>query len=428
MPNEIRLYADRCGDDSCAPFFEREALLEGAFLAVRAARAAQAFADREHPGAFAVFPVAVYGPYRANSGCGAAGQWPIDVSVEPGSFFGLGKTRIDWSADLPQGRVTGYFTVTVADDPPATAGETGCVLTTPDGAEFDVATPFPPIVLRPIDASRVRHGARQLVDLGQQARTAILTLSGGLIRRVVWRLRGGFTNQVDADDAHQLAALELLRLIERYASPDRPRVSWGRYVALYTNRAVVRALEQERRFGRPEQAMRRLMEERPDLAGASLAELRAELEQMTAEAAHWSDQRIALAVSGPIKNISLDEVGYESRAAGFSPDSAGELPVDMLVGAIGSDDRLLHVARPYLVSQALVPDDGNSVRSDRTVRRSRQALVAGVSAALGIKASSARELAQAFAEAGESYERPEDRRRMEARARRAIVAVMERGS
>jgi hypothetical protein len=239
----------------------------------------------------------------------------------------------------------------------------------------------------------------------------------------------GFTNLVDADDAYQLAVIELMRLIDRFASPNRPRVSWGRYVMLYTNRAVVRPLEQERHIGRPERALGRLLEQRPDLAGASISKLRAELEKMTPEAKRWSDARIAQAIAGPSRTVSLDQEGYDRAEdkAGADLEDDGELSGDVLVGTILDDPRSLRAARPYLVSRSIISSDHEEQSSPRTVRRSRQALIRAVADRLGIKAETSREFVECFARDGESYDVPSDRQRMSERARMAIKSILEHG-
>ena len=428
MADAPRLYSDRCADERCLPMFEREYRLERAFLSIRAAKTVGT-EERYAQGAFGSFPVAVFGSFRPNSGCGAAGQWPIETSHEPGTFFGHGTTRVGWSLDLPEGRLAGFFTVTVDEDAAPGCGDAACMLTTPDGQAIDVATPLPPVVLAPLSPTGIRLAIRRINDEADRAKTEIVRLTDGLLKKVVGRLRGSFTSQLDADDAHQLASIELMRLIEKFASTERPHVSWARYVALYTNRAVVRALEQERGIGRPELAMRRLMEERPDLAGASVDELRVELEKRTSEAMEWSDHRIALAASGPTRSVSLDEIGYDSGRYWPAAEAGVDLPPELLVEAFSDNERFLRAARPYLASEAILPGGDGPQPSDRTIRRSRRAVIAEAGRVLGVpNATTARELVEAHALEGESYERIEDRLRMEDRARKALLAVMEKSS
>ena len=319
-PEEPRLYTDRCADERCEPFFGREILLERAFLAMRAGRNARQLVENKTAGAFGVFPVVLFGQFQYHSGCGAAGQHQIELSVEPGTLFPEGKSRVDWALDAAEGRVSGHFTVSVADGPPA-LGEAACELTAPDGTTTDLPTPLSSLALAPLKGARLAASAHALVVEGERARTDVLRLSERLLQRVVGRLANRFTSQVDVDDAHQLAAIELLRLAESFASSKRPRVSWPRYVVLNTNRAVARALEQDGHFGRPERALDRLLEKRPDLIGAQPEVLRVELEKTTGEVAHWSDRRIAQAAVGPARPVSLDELGYDSSPLVHSRDA-----------------------------------------------------------------------------------------------------------
>ena len=275
VPGSLRLYSDRCADERSEPFFAREFLLEKAFLARRAGHASKSPRPTGSAGAFAVFPVVLFGEFENHSGCGAAGQRALQVSAEPGSFFAVGKHRVDWSLDLSQGQLRGHFTVTVSDKS-AGQGDASCELVAPDGTTTQYSPPLPPLVLPPLSPGRVNEAAGRLEVEAERARTDILRFSERLLRQVVTRLARQFTSQVDADDAHQLAAIECLRLAERFASPERPAVSWSRYVVLNANRAVARALERDGHFRRPERAVERLLEEHPELVGAPVEVVRAE--------------------------------------------------------------------------------------------------------------------------------------------------------
>ena len=326
--------------------------------------------------------------------------------------------------------MTGYFTVTVSRAKRVPSlGEAMCVVTSEDGQQYHIKTPLPSIVLPALGRVQLKPASKNSEKRDRVARDEILHLTDGLLHRVVSHVHMGFTNLVDADDAYQLAVIELMRLIDRFASPDRPRVSWSRYVSLYTNRAVVRALEQERRIGRPERAMGRLLEERPDLVGAPVSQLRIELEKMTSEARRWSDARIAQAINGPARTVSLDQEGYDRAEdkTGTDTEGSGELSGDTLVGTILDDEKSLRAVRPYLASRSIISPGHEAQPSPRTVRRSRQALIKAVGERLGIKAETTRELIESFAHNGESYDIAADRQRMTDRARAVIMSMMERG-
>ena len=426
VPGSLRLYSDRCADERSEPFFAREFLLEKAFLARRAGHASKSPRPTGSAGAFAVFPVVLFGEFENHSGCGAAGQRALQVSAEPGSFFAVGKHRVDWSLDLSQGQLRGHFTVTVSDKS-AGQGDASCELVAPDGTTTQYSPPLPPLVLPALSPGRVNEAAGRLEVEAERARTDILRFSERLLRQVVTRLARQFTSQVDADDAHQLAAIECLRLAERFASPERPAVSWSRYVVLNANRAVARALERDGHFRRPERAVERLLEEHPELVGAPVEVVRAELAKFSSEAASWSDGRIAEALAGPPRQISLDHLGYDSSSFAFVRDTTSDVPVDLLLGSL-VDEKTARVARPFLASEALLDDAEAKGRSTKTVQRSRRALVSGIAAAIGVKAETPRGLIEAFAEAGEDFENPADRVRMEERARAAVMRVMEGSS
>lgn len=414
--NEECLRVDRYVDAGAAPYFDRERRLENAFLAIRVARNARAGLTSSQAGAIAQFPGVLYGPFRKNSGCGAAGQWAIKLSHEPGSVFPVGVTSVRWGVDLGDRKVLGEFAVVVLgpDSPDPEVPEAFALVD-----KVRVESPLPSIVLR---ASGVRSLEREVVRLeaaAHEAKGEVISLSRPLLEQIVNRLRPSFDAIVGRDDAFQAASIEALRLAEqKFAGPTRPAAAWGRVLGMNANRAVVRLLEMEHGQGRPEQAVKQLFGERPELASADFASVRRELEARHNEAKSWSDDRILRAVRGPQGSLAM--------LAGPTEEPAIDLPIDSLV------DGLFATAEDRDASRAFVDLEITGRAGDKDVpswsfRRSRRAFFVGIGRRLGVEATDQRSLIEAFAEPGESFDDPDDRDAMQRRARSALLAVMEQG-
>jgi hypothetical protein len=417
------LSADRLVDESGRPFFEREESLERAFLAVRSAAAARAELDQGHiaSGAPVVFPSIVYSVFEEGSGCGAAGQRPLTLDHEPGAVYPHGLTSVRWSTTVKNVRIEGTFTVAVGV--PLPADSTTCTMVGPGGRRTELASPLPSIKAEEISGTHLARELRRLVDADRDAKARILILSEGLLRSISRRFAAHLKGVMDEDDAKQIASIKALQLAARFAGPDRPKAAWGRVLGLGAHRAVTRKINEARGVGRPELAVGKLLSEQPEMAHATVDEVRTALVPLIAEAQLWSDERIAEAMAGPPTSVSLEEelVAPDPTAspeAGFSTEE--------LLRALLPDEAAMSAATPWLEAEGLIAHDGAEADS-KAVARSRRAVLTELGRRLRLdpsQATSVRKLVESFAMPDESYDRAEDRRLMEERARAAVLDVV----
>jgi len=405
----VTLRADEPADDSARPYFEREWAIETAFRDIWAARtAARSVRGGPQAGAVAVVPTVVFACYAPGSGCGAAGQWPLELSHPPGTLFHPGRTTVSWRARVGTAVAEGAFTVAVGTSATASWAKV-------DGRPVDA--PFGPVELAELDRAGLAQAARRLERAAEDARGRIMELTAGLLHKVVARFAAHFCAAFDADDAFQEAARETLRLAERFASEDRPAASWGRAVAMAANRNVAQALARSQGMGRPELAVQRLLAERPELARAPTKVLRAALEARVAEAARWSDRRIDAAAAGVprIEPLAADDV----RLAAEDPEPWVDGGVAEILGGV-----LPPAASAWLAAKGVL-DGSPAAAAGEDLGAGRRQVLALLSRRLGVAAGTARQLAEAFAVDGERYDDPAARRRMVRRAQDALGRLLD---
>lgn len=401
-------------DESGRPFFEREMALEGAFLALRAERSARPATSsaQRSDGTLVVFPTVVFGPYLNHSGCGAAGQWPVQLSAEPGTLFPGGVSDVHWQVTVGTHRIHGIFHIAVGGDsePPAAR----CWLEQ-RGEPAALPSPYQSIAVPLHHARMVQSEYRRLVEQANAGRASLVEHTDRLIRRIVSRFSGRFVASYDADDAYQDVVTAVVGpLAERFASARRPTAAWGRVVAMEANKLVSRALAHHLGIGRPEQAVRQLLAERPELASGPIPELRSALRSVSSEADTWSDRRIASAIVGPPVLVALG-----ARPEPTALDRSDIASPDELLEALMPDPTSRSAAAPWLASEGLTATTADT--PPWAVSRAKRAFISVLARRLGIQASSARQLAEAFAVSGESYDIPAQRALMVGRARNAII-------
>lgn len=401
-------------DESGRPFFEREQALEQAFLALRAERSARTTTSsaRQCDGTLVVFPTVVFGPYLNHSGCGAAGQWPVQLSAEPGSLFPRGVSDVHWQVNVGTYQISGVFHIAVDTDhePPAAR----CWLEQ-RGEPAPLPSPYRSIAVPLHHARIVQREYRRLTEQAAAGRASLVEHTDRLIRRIVGRFSGRFVAAYDADDAYQDVVTAVVGpLADRFASARRPAAAWGRVVAMEANKLVSRALAHHLGVGRPEQAVRQLLAERPDLANAAIPDVRSALRSVSSEADTWSDRRIASAVGGPPVLVALDACPEPTALDRSDIDS----PDELLETLMPDPTRRAQVA-PWVASEGLAAISADA--PPWAVSRAKRAFISELARRLGVQAISARQLAEAFAAPGESYDIPTQRALMVERARNAII-------
>ena len=358
-------------DESGRAFFDREVTLERAFLQMRVAAAAQSALEdfSGDPGAPVVFPVTLFGPFEKGSGCGPAGQRALLMSHEPGSIFPKGTTRVSWSTVIEGYVFEGHFTVAVGER--LRPNSEHCVVRHRNMTQ-EISSPFPSVGVKVLRGAAQRRALRELVAPVQDAQAAILRLSEGLLVRALQRFSSRLaSSNLDWDDLMQIASMKTLDMAVRYASADRPHAAWGRVVGLGVDKAVQRALNKDAGIGRPEEAVRKLFRDVPEMRDASVDDIRSALIPQIAEAATWSDARIAQAVGGAprIAPLPVDDILGNGQVR---IETAGSM-VDLLSDLIPNVADRRRVA-PFLIVEGLIDGDP-SVYSSSQVSRAKRDLM-----------------------------------------------------
>lgn len=411
-------------DESGRPLYERERALEAAFLAIRASRAAQAVLDKGVPerGAVALFPVVCFSTFEKSSGCGAAGQRALEIDHEPGEVFDVGVTRVAWAFSVGNVRFMGAFFISVGNEP---APQATCVAAL--GKErVEVPSPFSSVVLPVMDRRSLTLTLRRVAAGEGDGLAAVMKLSEGMVRAVMRRLAPRFQGVMDTDDARQEAYRAAISMARRFGSPNRQKASWGRVFMLGVTQAVERAANQLTGMGRPEIAMRRLIESNPGMATAPIDVVRAELEKRIAEASSWSDERIEQARNGPpilVADTYLTSSSTAIERADTITDGQGERSMGELLRTLLPDEESRRAALPYLVDEGWVPGNRGAL-DKRAVAKAKTVFFESVAKALAAESGTKRGIIEMFAQDGERYDRPEDRAAMTERARAAVGAIL----
>ena len=236
----------------------------------------------------------------------------------------------------------------------------------------EISSPFPSVGVKVLRGAAQRRALRELVAPVQDAQAAILRLSEGLLVRALQRFSSRLaSSNLDWDDLMQIASMKTLDMAVRYASADRPHAAWGRVVGLGVDKAVQRALNKDAGIGRPEEAVRKLFRDVPEMRDASVDDIRSALIPQIAEAATWSDARIAQAVGGAprIAPLPVDDILGNGQVR---IETAGSM-VDLLSDLIPNVADRRRVA-PFLIVEGLIDGDP-SVYSSSQVSRAKRDLM-----------------------------------------------------
>ena len=369
--NTPRISATDLVDESGRSFFSREVALEGAFLTLRAAAAAQSALESpsSEPGAPVVFPVTLFGPFERGSGCGPAGQRALVMSHEPGAVFPRGLTRVTWSTVIEGYIFEGDFLVAVGERAPKDSER--CIVRYRN-SEVIIPSPFSSTTAKVLRGGALKKALHSLVTPVAEAQETILRLSEGLLVRALQRFSSRLSSSnLDWEDLMQIASMKTLDMAVRYASADRPHAAWGRVVGLGVDKAVQRALNKDAGIGRPEEAVRRLFREVPDMRDATIPAIREALIPQIAEAATWSDSRIAQAFGGAPRVAPLPVDDILSNGVD-QIESSGSM-VDLLSNLIPNVSDRKRVA-PFLIAEGLIDGDA-SIFSASQVSRAKKELI-----------------------------------------------------
>lgn len=413
-------------DESGRPFFDRERGFEAAFLTIRAAQAAKVALDQGVPdrGAIVLFPVVCYSLFEKGSACGAAGQRAITVDHEPGTVFPPGVTPVCWSVAALGVQFSGVFYVSVGGAPPPRAT---CVASR-GSDKVEVPSPFASANLSLADQRELTSTLRRLVASEDDAMRKVLSLSEGMTKAMMRRLAPRFYGVMDEADARQEVYRQAIALARRFGSPNRQQASWARVFMLGCTKAVERALDQVHGVGRPDVAVRRLIEADPSMATAPVHVLRAELEKRVAEASDWSDERLEAARHGP---PSIVPDGHITQTAAAQPDAVSSGAADRsmfeLLSTLLPTERSWRAALPYLVHERWVTGD-RSAYDKRQIAKAKAAFMESVARALSVQSGTRRGIVEKFARDGERYDDPADRAAMVQRARSAVGAMLGGGA
>ena len=360
-------------DESGRPFFEREVALEKSFLLIRAARASSEAMETlsDIAGAPVIFPVTLFGPFEKGSGCGPAGQRALDIDHEPGSIFPKGKTKVSWNVTIQGWTFRGDFIVAVGERAPKNSES--CSMSN-GRITLEIGSPFSSVSVKVLRGRPLKKALQEISSSVPDAQVKILGLSEGLLMRSLQRYSSRLViSSLDWDDLMQIAKMKTLDMADRYASSNRPSASWGRVVGLGVDKAIQRAINKDAGIGRPEEAVRRLFSNNPEMKDASVDEVRRALLPQISEASTWSDNRIAQAISGVpyISTLPADDILHRGSNSIMDANEVSSM-VEMLSDLIPNIEDRRTVA-PFLIVEGLVNGDP-SMYTNTQVGKAKKAL------------------------------------------------------
>jgi hypothetical protein len=223
---------------------KRRDRLEAAFCDMRMARRAKAVLEGQlGVGAVVCFEGLAYGARVTPTGTVPA-VYPLQVSIEPGSYLTRGLWEVKFHAEPSGWLVEGSFFVSVgAGEPPREVIEVTPLSSPPATAAPVVSLTSLALPLRPQEL--VELALRRLVRRGENAMRTVVEETQRLIYSVVNKaLASSRVPGAEFDEMFEAGvstSLErITKLAERYCGPDRPNAAWSKVVTLACMRDVRR--------------------------------------------------------------------------------------------------------------------------------------------------------------------------------------------
>jgi len=390
---------------------------ERLFYEIRRGRGAAATlqAGISGPGAIAEYQAWVAQPMPgAQSRCLT---WPVRSALEPGAFMPVGIHKVPWELHTTEGLVKGTWVVVVGDQ---------LVERLPPDQEIPtwVASQVPSVLrLSANEPNSLRRQAARVVRAGEMARDTATRMGIAMVQRII---AGHKTHMAhlgpafDEQDALQAGMTRLIQNLDHFASPGRPACSWTWSCMTDINRDLQRAMAHGDNESYALAAVRSWLWTHPlvrTVAQARQAGLR-----------RYSDNTVKLALHRPFGTVSLStwtartqdqqEQGTDDRLGALgqqddrlaSDPTAGRALLELLARLnppIGPAD-----AEPWLYKVGALdyPHTPGEVRARYGKSGANKA------------ASVERRFFAPFVRHGEDWGRADDRARIRARAKAALVA------
>ena len=272
------------------------------------------------PGTLVDYPTWVAQPMP-----GAAGRcftWPIRAELEPGQYLPAGVHQIPWKMNTTDGSVSGSLSIIV--------GDTEIPRVSAPQLPPWVAQQIPTQLHQSIsEVTSLQRQAARLMRTGENARSAAVQLGITLVQRVLSNHKIHLAHlgpSFNEQDAMQAGMARLVQDLDHFASPQRPACSWTWACMVDINRDLQRAMAHGDNESYALAAARSWLWAHP--------QVRTVVQARQAGLHRYSDATVKLALQRPFGSVSL------STWAAHAQTGSDEVQDDRLAVLGQQDDRL----------------------------------------------------------------------------------------